>query len=301
MEAYAFDQALKAIREFAWNILADEYIELVKGRLYSEEPERESATAALSITLDALIRMLAPFVPHFAEECYHHLKGRSVHREPWVEFGFRDAAAGEKGDLLAEISGSLASILTAERVALNLFQRMCGIATLTRRYVDQIEGMPAKILDTRKTVPGLRILDKYAVRVGGGYNHRFALYDGVLIKDNHIKAAGGIGPAVRRVRERIPHTLKIEVEVKNLTELEEALAAGADAVMLDNMELAEMAAAVKRVGGMIPLEASGNMTLERVREVAATGVDLISVGALTHSVAAADISLNVIQVESRPS
>ena len=137
--------------------------------------------------------------------------------------------------------------------------------------------------------------------MGGGYNHRFALYDGVLIKDNHIKAAGGIGPAVRRVRERIPHTLKIEVEVKNLTELEEALAAGADAVMLDNMELAEMAAAVKRVGGMIPLEASGNMTLERVREVAATGVDLISVGALTHSVAAADISLNVIQVESRPS
>ena len=211
----------------------------------------------------------------------------------------RDGEKAEKGDLLAEISGSLASILTAERVALNLFQRMCGIATLTRRYVDQIEGMPAKILDTRKTVPGLRILDKYAVRVGGGYNHRFALYDGVLIKDNHIKAAGGIGPVVRRVRERIPHTLKIEVEVKNLTELEEALAAGADAVMLDNMELAEMAAAVKRVGGMIPLEASGNMTLERVREVAATGVDLISVGALTHSVAAADISLNVIQVEPR--
>ena len=137
--------------------------------------------------------------------------------------------------------------------------------------------------------------------MGGGYNHRFALYDGVLIKDNHIKAAGGIGPAVRRVRERIPHMLKIEIEVKNLMELEEALAAGADAVMLDNMELAEMAAAVKRVGGMIPLEASGNMTLERVREVAATGVDLISVGALTHSVAAADISLNVIQVESRPS
>jgi len=211
----------------------------------------------------------------------------------------RDGEKAEKGDLLAEISGSLASILTAERVALNLFQRMCGIATLTRRYVDRIEGMPAKILDTRKTVPGLRILDKYAVRVGGGYNHRFALYDGVLIKDNHIKAAGGIGPAVRRVRERIPHTLKIEIEVKNLMELEEALAAGADAVMLDNMELAEMAAAVKRVGGMIPLEASGNMTLERVREVAATGVDLISVGALTHSVAAADISLNVIQVEPR--
>jgi nicotinate-nucleotide pyrophosphorylase (carboxylating) len=207
---------------------------------------------------------------------------------------------GEKvaeGDLLAEISGRLASILTAERVALNLFQRMSGIATTTRRYVDAIAGKRAKILDTRKTAPGLRILDKYAVRAGGGCNHRFALYDGVLIKDNHIAAAGGIGPAVKRVRARIPHTLKIEVEVKNGAELEEALAAGADAVLLDNMSLAEMASAVARVEGRIPLEASGNMTLERIKEVAGTGVDLISVGALTHSVTAADISLNVTQVE----
>jgi nicotinate-nucleotide pyrophosphorylase (carboxylating) len=204
-----------------------------------------------------------------------------------------DGEKALKGDLLAEVTGRLASILTAERVALNLFQRMSGIATLTRRYVDQVSGMPVKILDTRKTAPGLRILDKYAVRVGGGHNHRFALYDGVLIKDNHITAAGGIGEAVRRVRERIPHTLKIEVEVKDMAELEEALAAGADAVLLDNMPPAEMARAVKRVGGRIPLEASGNMTLERIREVAGTGVDLISVGALTHSVTAADISLMV--------
>ena len=204
------------------------------------------------------------------------------------------------GDLLAEISGNLASILTAERVALNLFQRMSGIATMTRRYSDAISGTRAKILDTRKTAPGLRIFDKQAVRVGGGFNHRFGLYDGVLIKDNHITAAGGIGPAVRRVRERIPHTLKIEVEVKDMTELEEALAAGADTILLDNMGLKEMAGAVQRVAGKIPLEASGNMTLERVREVAATGVDLISVGALTHSVAAADISLNVMQVECIP-
>jgi nicotinate-nucleotide pyrophosphorylase (carboxylating) len=208
-----------------------------------------------------------------------------------------DGEKALKGDLLAEISGRLASILTAERVALNLFQRMCGIATLTRRYVDQVSGMPVKILDTRKTAPGIRILDKYAVRVGGGYNHRFALYDGVLIKDNHIVAAHGIGEAVRRVRERIPHTLKIEVEVKDMLELEEALAAGADTVMLDNMTPAEMTRAVKRVGGRIPLEASGNMTLERIREVAETGVDLVSVGALTHSVAAADISLTVTQGE----
>lgn len=212
----------------------------------------------------------------------------------------RDGETVGNGDLLAEISGNLASILTAERVALNLFQRMSGIATMTRRYSDAICGTRAKILDTRKTAPGLRILDKYAVRVGGGYNHRFALYDGVLIKDNHITAAGGIGPAVRRIRERIPHTLKIEVEVKDMAELEEALAAGAETILLDNMELAEMARAVNRVAGKIPLEASGNMTLERVREVAATGVDLISVGALTHSVTAADISLNVIQLGCIP-
>ncbi len=213
----------------------------------------------------------------------------------------RDGETVERGDLLAEISGNLASILTAERVALNLFQRMSGIATMTRRYSDAISGTRAKILDTRKTVPGLRILDKQAVRVGGGFNHRFALYDGVLIKDNHITAAGGIGPAVKRVRENVPHTLKIEVEVKDMAELEEALAAGVDAILLDNMGLKEMAGAVQRVAGKIPLEASGNMTLERVREVAATGVDLISVGALTHSVTAADISLNVMQVGCIPS
>ena len=205
----------------------------------------------------------------------------------------------EKGDLIAEISGNLASILTAERVALNLLQRMSGIATLTRSYVEQVGKGQAKILDTRKTAPGLRILDKYAVRVGGGRNHRFALYDGVLIKDNHIRAAGGIAAAVGRVRERIPHTLKIEVEVKDLRELEEALAAGADAILLDNMGLEGLARAVARVAGKVPLEASGNMTLGRIRDVAATGVDLISVGALTHSVTAADISLTVTQVEGR--
>lgn len=206
----------------------------------------------------------------------------------------RDGERAAAGDILAQIEGSLASILTAERVALNLLQRMCGIATLTRRFVDEVAGTHAKIIDTRKTVPGLRLLDKYAVRAGGGCNHRFALYDGLLIKDNHIAAAGGIGEAVRRVRGRIPHTLKIEIEVKNPVELEEALTAGVDSILLDNMSLPEMAEAVKRVAAKIPLEASGNMSLERVREVAATGVDLISVGALTHSPAAADISLNVV-------
>ncbi len=209
----------------------------------------------------------------------------------------RDGERVEAGTLLAEVSGRLAPLLTAERVALNLFQRMAGIATLTRSYVERVAGLPVKILDTRKTVPGLRLLDKYAVRVGGGFNHRFALYDGVLIKDNHIAAAGGIGPAVRRVRARIPHTLKVEVEVRTAAELEEALAAGVDAVMLDNMSTAEMAAAVRRIAGRIPCEASGNMNLDRVREVAEAGVALISVGALTHSVAAADISLDVTERE----
>jgi len=204
------------------------------------------------------------------------------------------AAEGQevtRGTPLAAISGELKSILMAERTALNLFQRMCGIATATRAFVRAVADTKAKILDTRKTAPGLRILDKYAVRAGGGTNHRYALFDGVLIKDNHIAAAGGIAPAIARARRNIAHTLKIEIEVKNLAELEEALAAGADVVMLDNMSIADMEAAVAMTAGRVPLEASGNVTLENVRRIAATGVDFISVGALTHSVQAADISL----------
>ena len=206
---------------------------------------------------------------------------------------YEDGQVVEKGGVLAEISGNLGSILTAERVALNLFQRMCGIATVTRHYVDEIKGTGAKILDTRKTAPGLRCLDKYAVRIGGGMNHRFGLHDGVLIKDNHIAAAGGISQAITRVRGRIPHTLKIEVEVKNLSELEEALVSGADIVMLDNMKVGDMRKAVAVVNRRVPLEASGNVTLENVRIIAETGVDFISVGALTHSVPASDISLTI--------
>lgn len=195
------------------------------------------------------------------------------------------------GTLLAEISGSLKSILMAERTALNLLQRMCGIATATRAFVRAVAGTEARILDTRKTAPGLRFLDKYAVRIGGGQNHRFALYDGVLIKDNHIAAAGGITEAVRRARRGVAHTLRIEVEVQNLGGLEEALAAGADVIMLDNMGTDDMKTAVAATAGRVPLEASGNVTLDNVRAIAATGVSFISVGALTHSVHAADISL----------
>ena len=205
----------------------------------------------------------------------------------------RDGEFVEKGGCLAEISGNLSRMLTAERVALNFLQRMCGIATLTRRYVDEVKGTEAKILDTRKTAPGLRYLDKYAVRIGGGHNHRFGLYDGVLIKDNHIAAAGGISQALARVHGRLPHTLKVEIEVKNLQELEEAISSGADVIMLDNMSLEDMGRAVAATGGRVPLEASGNVTLANVRKIAETGVDFISVGALTHSVAASDISLKI--------
>jgi nicotinate-nucleotide pyrophosphorylase (carboxylating) len=225
--------------------------------------------------------------------------GRDVFRETFQEVDpgltfIPLAAEGQEvtpGTPLAEISGALRSILMAERTALNLFQRMCGIATATRAFVRAVEGTPARILDTRKTAPGLRLLDKYAVRVGGGVNHRYALFDGVLIKDNHIAAAGGITTAVARARQKIAHTLKIEIEVKNLAELAEALDAGADIVMLDNMNVADMRTAVELTAGRVPLEASGNVSLENVRRIAATGVDFISVGALTHSVPAADISL----------
>jgi nicotinate-nucleotide pyrophosphorylase (carboxylating) len=187
----------------------------------------------------------------------------------------------------------LSNILQAERVALNLFQRMSGIATLTTKYVEAVRGTKAKILDTRKTMPGLRVLDKMAVRIGGGYNHRTGLYDGVLIKDNHIEAAGGITAAVKAQRKRLPHTLKIEVETKNIQEVKEALKCGVDIIMLDNMTIPAMKKAVDFVAGRALLEASGNVSLQRVSEIAATGVDLISIGELTHSVRAADISLKI--------
>lgn len=215
--------------------------------------------------------------------------------DPEIRFTahFEDGRTIKRGEILAELTGGLAGILTAERTALNFLQRLSGIATTTRFYVEAVTGTRARILDTRKTAPGLRILDKYAVRIGGGGNHRFALYDGVLIKDNHITAAGGITPAIDRARQHIPHTLKIEVEVKNIAEVREALAAGADAVMLDNMTPGAMGEAVLLIGGRVPVEASGNVTLANVRQIAETGVDFISVGALTHSVTAADISLLV--------
>jgi nicotinate-nucleotide pyrophosphorylase (carboxylating) len=211
-----------------------------------------------------------------------------VRLEPHVTEG----EAVQAGTVIGEISGPARAVLSGERVALNFMQRMSGIATLTRRFVDAVRGSSATILDTRKTAPGLRILDKWAVRLGGGQNHRSGLYDMVLIKDNHIAAVGSISEAVSRVRACDERRRAIEVEVKNLTELQEVLGLAVDRVMLDNMSSEEMREAVRLTGGRVPLEASGNVTLENAAAVAATGVDFISIGMLTHSVRALDISLD---------
>lgn len=204
-----------------------------------------------------------------------------------------DGMCVERGQVIAQVSGPGRAILTGERVALNFLQRMSGIATATRRYVNAVEGTAATILDTRKTVPGLRLLDKWAVRLGGGANHRIGLYDMVLIKDNHIAAVGSITETVERVRANDPRGRQIEVEVTTLEQLEEALALPIDRILLDNMPPDVMREAVMLAGGRIPLEASGGINMDSVREVAETGVDFISVGALTHSVKAMDISLDL--------
>ena len=196
-----------------------------------------------------------------------------------------------EGTEIASVSGPVRAILSGERVALNFLQRMSGIATFTKRFVEAANGTSAVILDTRKTVPGLRVFDKWAIRLGGGQNHRFGLYDMVLIKDNHIAAVGSITETVARVREGDVRKRQIEVEVKNLAELREVLELDVDRILLDNMSLEQMREAVRLTQGRVPLEASGNVELEMIAEIAATGVDYISIGMLTHSVKAMDISL----------
>lgn len=203
----------------------------------------------------------------------------------------QDRATIRQGQVLAWLRGPARGLLMGERVALNLLQRMCAIATLTSHYVAAVAETHATIVDTRKTVPGLRMLDKYAVCAGGGRNHRIGLFDGVLIKENHIAASGGIEAAINRARLTLPHTLKIEIETRNLDEVKQALAARVDIIMLDNMTLHEMREALDLIDGRALVEASGGVNLETVAEIAATGVDIISVGALTHSVKAADISM----------
>lgn len=213
--------------------------------------------------------------------------------DPTIVFtpAFEDGAKVRKGDIIATVTGNAQNVLTGERTALNFMQRLTGIATRTAAAVAEVAGTSAKITDTRKTTPGLRVLEKYAVRVGGGTNHRFNLADGVLIKDNHIAVSGGIQKAVERARATIPHTLKIEVEVETKEQLAEAIEAGADIIMLDNMTNEQMRECVEIVHGRALVEASGNMGEKKLREVAETGVDIISIGALTHTVKAADISL----------
>lgn len=205
----------------------------------------------------------------------------------------KDGENVKKGDVIAEIEGRTIYLLKGERTALNLLQHMSGIATLTNECVKQIEGTEATIADTRKTLPGLRSLQKYAVTCGGGKNHRYNLSDCAMLKDNHIDAKGGITPAVKALREKIGHTVKIEVETRTLEEVKEALSAGADIIMLDNMDNETMAEAVKIVNKNALLEASGNLTPERLRSVALLGVDILSIGALTHSVTAFDISMRM--------
>lgn len=198
-----------------------------------------------------------------------------------------------KGDVIVEFSATYRAILTGERTALNFLQRMSGIATISAKYVAAVAGTKTQILDTRKTLPGFRLLDKYAVKAGGASNHRIGLYDMVMIKDNHIAVAGGITNAIKTIRAAIKPEIKVEVETTTLDEVQQALNAGADVIMLDNMDNHAMKAAVELIAGRAKTEASGNMTLERLREVAETGVDFISVGALTHSVMALDISQRI--------
>jgi len=212
----------------------------------------------------------------------------------WETLIVDGAVVDGKRNVIARVSGNARALLTAERLALNFMQRMSGTATITRRFVDLVAGTKARIVDIRKTTPGLRVLERYAVRVAGGHNHRFGLYDAVLIKDNHIKASGGIVTAIQAARRQVPHTMKIEVETTNLDEVREALTAKADIILLDNMDLVTLKAAVDLIDGRAVTEASGGVNEATVASIAATGVDVISVGALTHSAPAMDISLDFV-------
>ncbi len=248
----------------------------------------DSVSEALLIAKGDIVLAGLPFAERVFQLVDDRLKFRALKRE---------GSRVRKGSIIAKIKGKTAGLLIAERTALNILQRMSGIATLTNEYVKAVRGLNVEITDTRKTAPGLRFFDKYAVSMGGGRNHRHGLYDGVLIKDNHVAAAGGVGKAVRLARLKAHHLLKIEVEVGNIAEVKEALSAGADIIMLDNMDIEMMKKAVgiirqKKSGVLI--EASGNMNLQNIREVAETGVNLISVGTLTHSAPAADLSLQIL-------
>jgi nicotinate-nucleotide pyrophosphorylase (carboxylating) len=249
-------------------------------------PEDQQARGIIHVKEDGIAAGLPIAAAVFAEI------DAALHFEPKV----KDGTSIKKGDILAIVEGSTRSILLGERLALNLMQRLSGIATRTREYVEALEGLPTRLVDTRKTTPGHRMLEKYAVRVGGGHNHRFGLYDAVMIKDNHIKGAGGITQAIQAARAQIPHTMKIEVEVESFEQLDQALAAGPDIIMLDNMKPSAMKEAVLIIKAKSPhivVEGSGSVTLQTIKSMAESGVDVISVGRLTYSVTSLDISLDL--------
>ncbi len=246
-------------------------------------PAHSRAVAEMKMKADGVISGM-----RIAKKVYERFE-KDIVWDPKI----KDGDTVKKGDIILRIEASYRCLLLGERLSLNILQRMSGIATETAKYVKELTGTHTRLLDTRKTAPGLRILDKMAVKDGGGTNHRMGLYDMSMIKDNHIKVAGGITNAVKAVRAYIPADIKIEVETTNLDEVREAVAAKADIIMLDNMNNSDMAEAVKIINGTAQTEASGNMSIPRLKEVAATGVDFISVGALTHSVTALDISMNI--------
>ena len=254
-------------------------------------PESMTATATMTAKQDGVISGL-----EIVKMVYDRFQDDVVFT-PY----FNNGDHVKKGDVILKIEATYPTLLRGERLSLNIFQRMCGIATETARYVKELAGTHTQLLDTRKTAPGLRVLDKMAVKHGGGTNHRMGLYDMAMIKDNHIKMAGGIAKAVGQVRSSIPSDIKIEVEATNLEEVQQAIEAGADIIMLDNMSnsaMTEAVAVIRKADKGIKTEASGNMSIERLREVAETGVDYISVGALTHTVKGMDISMN-IQIDNK--
>ena len=276
----------------------DQYPQMKRTIRLALEEDLGNGDLTTEATIDPHVRGEASLIAR--EELV--LAGMPVFRQTFLEISpdvvfedrFNEGDTVPSGEEVSILKGPLAVMLMGERTALNFLQRMSGIATLTWQYVKRIGDSKARILDTRKTAPGLRWFDKYAVRVGGGSNHRFGLFDGILIKDNHVAAAGSITNAVRLAKRGVCHTLKIEVEVEDLTGVEEACRAGADAILLDNMGTEELREAVRLIDRAAIIEASGGITIDTVREIATTGVDLISVGALTHSAKAADFSLEII-------
>ncbi len=246
-------------------------------------PESEAAMATMTLKADGVVSGIS-----IAERIF-----KRFGQVRWRTYA-KDGEALKRGQIIIRVEGSYLTLLQAERISLNILQRMSGIATETALYVAELQGLKTRLLDTRKTAPGMRVLDKMAVRHGGGLNHRMGLHDMIMLKDNHIKVAGGVKEAIEAARRNLPLSVKLEVETTRISQVEEALAAGADIIMLDNMDTESMREAVKLVNGRAKTEASGNMNLQRIREVAETGVDYISVGALTHSVTALDISMNFI-------